>query len=70
MILPAAMAVQLLDAGDVGQLHVDKVHHNNTAQVAQAHLARDLVSRFQIGVGVAQVGIGDRPDFTLHLVKN
>ena len=29
-----------------------------------------LIGVFQVGVGIAQVSIGDRPDFAFHLVKD
>ena len=32
-------------------IHVDKVNHNQPAQVAQAHLARHFVGGFKVGAG-------------------
>ncbi|KAF4531234.1 hypothetical protein B566_EDAN019292 [Ephemera danica] len=38
-------------AAVLGLLHVDEVHDDQAAQVAQAHLAGDFVGRFQVGAG-------------------
>src|SRR5690606_40643552 len=34
----------------LGRVHVDEVDHHQAAQVAQAHLAGDLLGRLQVGV--------------------
>ena len=39
-------------------IHVDEVDDDQAAQVAQAHLARDLVGRFEVGAGRGFLDVG------------
>ena len=51
-VLAHRVAQSLLDlAAVLALLHVDEVDDDQAAEVAQPHLARDLVGRFQVGAG-------------------
>ena len=71
-VVAQRIAQPLLDlAAVLALLHVDEVDHDQAAQVAQPHLARDLVGRLQVGAGgglldVAAAGGPRRVDVDRH----
>ncbi|OIQ81953.1 hypothetical protein GALL_362820 [mine drainage metagenome] len=57
-VLAQAVAQPVFDRALILRfIHVDEVHHDQTAQVAQPHLARDFLGRLKVG---AQRGVLDR----------
>ncbi len=62
-VLAQGIAQPVLDFAAVAAFfHVDEVDHDQAAQVAQAHLARHFVGRFQVGTrgGFLDVAAADR----------